>query len=60
MSEQHGHTLHQNAVPVFADIDPHTFNVDPKDVARKITPRTRAIIPVGLYGKRTIEYYSGR
>ncbi len=43
-------TLHQNAVPVFADIDPHTFNIDPADVARKITPRTRAVIPVGLYG----------
>jgi perosamine synthetase len=42
--------LHQNAVPVFADIDPHTFNIDPDDVARKITPRTKAIIPVGLYG----------
>ena len=43
-------TLHQNAVPVFADIDRHTFNIDPADVARKITPRTKAIIPVGLYG----------
>jgi perosamine synthetase len=43
-------TLHQNAVPVFADIDPRTFNIDPADVARKITPRTRAVIPVGLYG----------
>jgi len=42
--------LHQNAVPVFADIDPRTFNIDPDDVARKITPRTKAIIPVGLYG----------
>ena len=42
--------LHQNAVPVFADIDPHTFNIDPADVATKITPRTKAIIPVGLYG----------
>lgn len=38
------------AVPVFADIDPHTFNLDPADVARKITPHTRAIIPVSLYG----------
>jgi perosamine synthetase len=43
-------TLHQNAVPVFADIDPHTFNIDPQDVERKITSRTKAIIPVGLYG----------
>ena len=43
-------TLHQNAIPVFADIDPHTFNIDPEDVARKITSRTKAIMPVGLYG----------
>jgi len=45
--------LHQNAVPVFADIDPHTFNIDPDDVARKITPRTKAVIPVALYGLPT-------
>ena len=43
-------TLHQNAVPVFADIDPDTFNMDPEDVERKITPRTKAIMPVHLYG----------
>jgi perosamine synthetase len=42
--------LHQNAVPVFTDVRSDTFNIDPVDVARKITPRTRAIIPVGLYG----------
>jgi perosamine synthetase len=42
--------LHANAVPVFADVDPRTFNLDPADVARRITPRTRAIIPVCLYG----------
>ncbi len=38
------------AVPVFADIDPRTYNLDPVDVARKITPYTRAIISVSLYG----------
>ena len=40
-----------NAVPVFADIDPVTFNIDPKDVERKITSKTKAIIPVHLYGE---------
>ncbi|MBN2311184.1 MAG: DegT/DnrJ/EryC1/StrS family aminotransferase [Candidatus Hydrogenedentes bacterium] len=39
-----------NAVPVFADIDPETFELDPEDVARKITPRTKAVMPVALYG----------
>ena len=42
--------MHQNAVPVFADIDPETFLMDPEDVAKRITPRTKAIIPVALYG----------
>lgn len=42
--------LFQNAVPVFADIDSDTFEMDPADVARKITPRTKAIMPVALYG----------
>jgi len=40
----------QNAIPVFADIDPHTFNIDPQDIRRKITPRTKCIMPVSLYG----------
>jgi perosamine synthetase len=42
--------LAQNAVPVFADVDPETFNIDPAEVARKITPRTKAIMPISLYG----------
>jgi len=43
-------TLHANAVPVYADIDPDTFTIDPKDVERKITSKTKVIIPVGIYG----------
>jgi len=40
----------QNAIPIFADVDPGTFNIDPLDIARKITPKTKAIVPVPLYG----------
>ncbi len=39
------------AKPVFADIDPATFTIDPKAVEAAITPRTKAIIPVHLYGQ---------
>lgn len=39
------------ATPVLVDIDPLTFNMDPAAVAAAITPRTRAIIPVHLYGQ---------
>ena len=42
--------IHQNAVPIFADINPDTFNIDPKEIEEKITERTKAIIPVSLYG----------
>ena len=43
-------TFHANAVPVYADVKPRTFTVDPEDVARKITRKTKAIITVSLYG----------
>lgn len=39
------------ATPVFADIDPGTLNLDPEDVATRITPRTRAIVAVHLFGR---------
>jgi len=39
------------AKPVFADIDPETFNLDINELEKKITPRTKAIIPVHLYGQ---------
>jgi len=39
------------ATPVFVDNDPRTFNIDPKVVERAITPKTRAIMPVHLYGQ---------
>lgn len=40
-----------NAVPVFVDVDPVTFNIDPEKIEEKITSRTKAIIPVHLYGQ---------
>ncbi|KAB2660320.1 MAG: DegT/DnrJ/EryC1/StrS family aminotransferase [Verrucomicrobia bacterium] len=43
--------IESNAVPVFADIDLHTFNLDPKAVEAAITPRTKAIIPVHFAGQ---------
>lgn len=41
---------HVGATPVFADIDPDTWNIDPDDVAAKISSRTRAIMPVDQLG----------
>jgi len=38
------------AVPVFADIDPKSFNIRPEEIAKRITPQTRAILVVHLYG----------
>ncbi len=42
--------LYQQLVPVFADIHPHTYNLDPDDVRRRITPKTRALMVVHLAG----------
>lgn len=39
-----------NIKPVFVDIDPNTFNLDPKKIEAAITPRTTAILPVHVYG----------
>lgn len=45
-------TIHNvGAVPVFVDIDPATFNIRPDAVAAAVTPRTKAVIPVDLFGQ---------
>jgi perosamine synthetase len=43
--------LYQGATPVFADVDPLTFNIDPNQVAERISDRTRALIPVDVFGQ---------
>lgn len=42
--------IHCNAIPVYADVREDTLNIDPEDVVKKITPKTKAIIAVSLYG----------
>jgi perosamine synthetase len=43
--------VHWNAIPVFADIDAETFNLDPEAVEAAVTPRTRAIMAVDIFGQ---------
>lgn len=43
--------LHSGAIPVFADVDRDTWNIDPKEAEKKITKKTKAILPVHLHGR---------
>lgn len=42
--------MHVGATPVFADVDKETFNIIPSEIEKKITPHTKAIIPVHIFG----------
>jgi dTDP-4-amino-4,6-dideoxygalactose transaminase len=46
-----GSVLRCGATPVFADVQPDTFNIDPAEIEKKVTARTRAVIPVHLFGQ---------
>jgi len=46
-----GSVARLGAIPVWVDVDPHHFNLDLADAARKVGPRTRAIMPVHLFGQ---------
>ncbi len=50
MSSTNMCVLYANAIPVFADIDPDTWTISAEDIEKKITKRTKAVIPVSLYG----------
>jgi len=42
--------LYQNCIPIFADLDPRTYSIDPEDLEKKITPKTKAVIAIHLFG----------
>ena len=42
--------VHWNGIPIFADIDPDTYNLDPDSVRRAITPKTKAILAADIFG----------
>ena len=50
--------LYEGATPVFVDIEPDTYNLDPEDLERKITPRTRAIVVVDVWSPGRVGCYS--
>lgn len=43
--------LYQRLKPVFSDVDPKTFNIDPESLSERITPKTKAVVGVHLYGQ---------
>jgi len=45
--------LHNSSIPIFADVDPKTFNIDPNSIKKLITEKTKAVITVSLYGLPT-------
>lgn len=51
MSASAAAILHCNAIPVFADVEPDTFCIDPKSIKKNITKRTKAIVTVDIYGQ---------
>ena len=51
MSASASAILHWNAIPVFADIDPKTYNLDPASIEKNITPYTRAIMVADIFGQ---------
>ena len=42
--------MFNGAIPIFVDVDPHTFNIDPQEIEAAITDKTKAIMPVHILG----------